>query len=356
MMLPIGLSLFSFGYLGGFARREHERHQPALSVEQLLALARTHGLAGIELPLARCYPGLPEDELRALCERLAASGLFLSIDAEVVDDETVDPTLRAAAALGEPFIRVKLSKILGGNRYQSHLSWKAWFEAACRRLAPVAARARDHGVAIAIENHQDVTSEELVRLIREVGEDVVGVNLDTGSTLATCEDPAVFAKAVAPYIRNVHLKDYRLYRGPGGFRLVRCPLGHGVINFQEIFQTLDRVPHAPRASIELGAVVAREVHWLEARYWDAYPPRTVAQMIPFLRLLFARMEPDDGDRWQTPWELGASHEVLERTELEELFESVRFLASLGRGVTPEIGRPLHALSELQGDVTGVPRR
>ena len=348
MFPPIGLSLFSFGYLGGFARREHERVSPGpvLSVEQLISLTRVHGLRGIELPLARCFPGLPEDSLAQLKERVTAAGLFLSIDAEVVDEDWLPETLTVASKFGESFIRAKLSKTLGGNRYLTGLDHETWFAQTLQRLKHVAPLARDHGMIIAIENHQDVTSAELLRLIGEVGDDVLGVNLDTGSTLATCEDPVEFASAVAPYIRNVHLKDYRLVCGPQGFRLVRCALGCGVVDVAKIFAILrERAPVGVRASIELGAVVAREVHWLTPTYWCAFPPRTVTALTSFLQLLLARLE-EDGMSWRTPWERGASADQCEGIELDEVFRSVAFLQSLGAPIRHGLPRALTSLAEL----------
>lgn len=352
-MLPIGLSLFSFGYLGGFARRPHEQHQPVLSVEQLIALATRHGVSGIELPLARWYPGLPAGPLARLKDRLTQDGLFLSIDAEVVDDDSLPATLEAAVRFGESFVRVKLSKILGGNRYLSHADPNEWFAHTRQRLTRVAPMARDRGVALAIENHQDVTSQELLRLIDAIGDDALGVTLDTGSALATCEDPVAFAERVAPAIRNLHLKDYRLVQGPDGVRLVRCALGAGVVDVAAIFRVMERARPGVRASIELGAVAAREVHWLKSDYWRAYPPRDVRDLIPFLRLLSAHLEPELDGAWQTPWERSRDHTVLERVELEELFRSVEFLKSLGAPLKPGVGRPLGSLAELPGEPLGI---
>lgn len=354
MFPPIGLSLFSFGYLGGFARREHERSAPVLSVEQLMSLARAHGLRGIELPLTHCFPGLPETSLAQLKERLMATGLFLSIDAEVVEEEGLTAIVSAASQFGASCVRAKLSKTLGGNRYLTGIDAETWFAHALQRLKRVAPLARDHGIVIAIENHQDVTSRELVSLIEEVGDDVLGVNLDTGSTLATCEDPVGFTAVVAPYVRNVHLKDYRLVRGPQGFRLVRCALGDGVVDFRGILRLLqERAPAGVRASIELGAVVAREVHWLNPAYWRAYPERTIAELVPFLQMLSVRLE-DDGVSWQTPWEHEETYERLERTELDECFRSVEFLRSVGAPIRHGLLQPLTSLAQLaSGEAVGV---
>jgi sugar phosphate isomerase/epimerase len=348
MTLPsIGLSLFSFGYLGGFARRPHEKLKPVLSVEQLLRLAKLHGLNGIELPLNHCYPGLPAEKIGRLKERAAEERLFLSIDAETVDDPALQATIETAARLGQSFLRIKLSKVLGGNRYLSHADPESWFNDFLPKLKRAAAVAREHGVVLAVENHQDITSKELLRFIESIGDDGLGVNLDTGSVLATCEDPVEFAKAVAPVVRNIHLKDYRLVKGPHGFRLVRCALGAGVVDFAGIFKAI-RHAGSLRASIELGAVAAREVHWLKSEYWQAYPARAVQTLVPFIRLLSEKLEPDSD--WQTAWEKEETPAVLERVELEEIFRSVEFLKnSLGAPLKMNLTGPLKSLAELPAE-------
>ena len=91
-------------------------------------------------------------------------------------------------------------------------------------------------MALAIENHQDADSEDLLWLCESVGGEFIGVNLDTGNPLAVGEGPVEFAARIAPFLKNVHLKDYRMHRTPAGYRLVRCPLGDGVVDFPALQQ------------------------------------------------------------------------------------------------------------------------
>ena len=109
-------------------------------------------------------------------------------------------------------------------------TWPGYLAEIARRLREVRALAEETGVAIALENHQDLTSDELVALCEEVGSPQIGVNLDAGNPLAVGEEPLAFARRVMPYLKNVHLKDYQLHRTPRGYRLTRCPIGVGVLD------------------------------------------------------------------------------------------------------------------------------
>ncbi len=102
-----------------------------------------------------------------------------------------------------------------------------------RRSIAKRARRRMPVSTIAIENHQDLGSDELMAFAEEAGPNV-GIALDTGNPFAVAEDPVAFASRVAPRIRHVHLKDYVSQFTPEGFRLIRCAIGDGCVPLQEI--------------------------------------------------------------------------------------------------------------------------
>ena len=83
----------------------------------------------------------------------------------------------------------------------------------------LAARARDHGVKrIALEFHgwQLVYNVETLRRLRsEVGDDILGVNLDPSHLFWMGADPVEVARALADCIYHVHIKDVRLEPAAG---------------------------------------------------------------------------------------------------------------------------------------------
>ena len=98
-------------------------------------------------------------------------------------------------------------------RYQ----WKA----AVPVWKALAARARDHGVKrIALEFHgwQLVYNVETLRRLRsEVGDDILGVNLDPSHLFWMGADPVEVARALADCIYHVHIK-FELFFGPFRFQ------------------------------------------------------------------------------------------------------------------------------------------
>jgi sugar phosphate isomerase/epimerase len=182
------------------------------------------------------------------------------------------------------------------------------------------------GANLAVENHQDLASEELLWLCESIGSEKFGITLDTGNPLATAEEPVDFFRRVAPYVKNVHLKEYAIYSSEEGYRLVRKPLGQGVINFPELLRIFNEVNPQITMSVEHGALEARHVRVLQEDFWTEYPERSARQLTRLLRFVEDHAR-NKGD-WQTPFEKGASADVIAAYELEELNTGMAYLSNI----------------------------
>jgi sugar phosphate isomerase/epimerase len=102
-------------------------------------------------------------------------------------------------------------------------------------LKRAAEAAEDAGVTLALENHIDFTSPEVVRIIEAVGSEFLKVNFDTGNTIRLFEDPVEAAARLAPYTVSTHTKDIatRVRGGAPSDNFTwwpSCPIGEGVID------------------------------------------------------------------------------------------------------------------------------
>lgn len=323
--MSFGLAAYSFPFGCGFAQRDGRGAPRPMDARALAALATAHGLSGVETPLLGMLPGLSPDAARRFGEELRAGGLSLVVDTPVIEEELLAEVLPLAALAGARVVRAMLSSVLEGARADFPGGWGAYLEQMRGRIARIAPLLEEHDLSLALENHQDATSEELLALC-EAGGPRVGVTLDVANPLAVGEEPLAFARAVGPRILNVHLKDYRIFPTPSGYELVRCALGEGAIPIPAILRLLDEVaPHAPR-NIELAALHGRHIRLLEDGWWEGYPPRDARALLPALRLAAAHAQPPDAER-RTPWERGAPYEEVERYELRQFEASVRYLRS-----------------------------
>jgi len=305
--MRLGLSIYSF-------------KQAWVDAFGLIDRAAAAGLTAVEIP-TEGYAGT--EDLARLRDYAAEHGLGIIADGGVVEEAALRRWLPQAKAVGAPVLRVIISRVLGGNRRQLNGGWRAHLEAARDALRAVRPLAEDYDIPIAIENHQDIASDELIWLCEQVGGNHIGVTLDTGSTLALAEDPLGYTRRVKHLVKNVHIKDYQVYLSPSGYRLVTCAIGAGVVDFPAFFALFADQPDLPM-NIELGARQARHVELLAEDWWTDYPPRRVQDLLPALRVVFARGRPADAE-WRLPHERGEPAETLLAYELDELAASVAYL-------------------------------
>jgi len=112
-----------------------------------------------------------------------------------------------------------------------------------KALAGAAKLAERAGIPIAIENHQDYTSEELAGVMKKLNSRWVGVWFDTGNSLALLEDPVFTAKTLAPYVMGIHLKEYVVLPAVGGFDLVGVLLGKDIVDNPTVLPILKKIKY-----------------------------------------------------------------------------------------------------------------
>jgi hypothetical protein len=182
-------------------------------------------------------------------------------------------------------------------------------------------------VSLAVENHQDLTTAELLRLMEIVDSQWVGVCLDTGNGLALLDDPMETARAFAPLVKTVHLKDYQVCARANGFVLIGCPLGEGVVDLRGIADLL--AAEAPEAALNIEAYLGKHfVPALEDGYLRQLPEAPAQALGATLRLVRDRGLPREP---VLPTEREAPEQELLAAEEEVVVRSVRWAGeALGR--------------------------
>lgn len=120
------------------------------------------------------------------------------------------------------------------DRFRTDVDWDEQLAAITRFLKKLAPIARNHGIHINLETHEEITSFELLRIIDAVGADTIGIVYDTVNCLQRIENPVRSTKRIAPYVRQTHIKDAALVRSPEGAWVQLRPCGHGVLDFEAI--------------------------------------------------------------------------------------------------------------------------
>ena len=324
-MLEIGLNPYVLTYVLGLQGRGTTRANPdARGLEGFIAIAEELCAKTLEI-YEPWLAKLDDAALARLRDRLAALGMTPVVSAGLMMGP-VDRAIRIAGLLGAKPIRLGLTTVLCGDRAALGPEWPALVDEVRHALRDLAPRAAGAGVTLAIENHQDFGSAELVAFCEEAGA-YVGICYDTGNSFPVAEAPLDFTRVVAPHIAHVHLKDYRVQFTGEGFRLVRCAIGDGAVPIAEIAALL--AAHHPRltAVLEPGSLEARHVRLFTPGWWRGYPPKTAAAFAACLAAARHRHLPDDAD-YRTPWERGEDG-ALAAWEMDMIRRSVANMGALG---------------------------
>lgn len=322
--MQFALTAYSLAHVMGYLpTRDGEACPSPLDPVGLMNTAVEMRLSAVEFPLSSTDSITVVGLQGALRER----GLSIVTDYLVIDGADCSDFvgfLKASARLGAKVVRATMSGILCGDRRTLASGWDARLQSVARRLREVLPQAHDLGLCIAIENHQDATTGDFLRLADMVdGHSAFGVCLDTGNALAVGEGPVESARRLAPLIRHAHLKDYTIHFCPEGYRLVRCAAGEGVVDFPAILEILRANGHVMLPGIEVAWQATRTIPLLEEAWWSHYPPRDVTTLLPALRLLWAKGRPAE-EPYSSAWERGESSEQVCKEEWDVLRRSVEY--------------------------------
>ena len=319
-----GLNPYGLTYHLGLQGMGGPRANPAgRGMEGFLALGREFDAKAMEFfdPWLRV---LSDAELTALRERLEAEAITPIVSWGLMMGP-FDSALRSARALGATVIRCGLTAVLCGDRAALGEQWPELVGSVGKSLAEYGPRVADAGMTLAIENHQDFGSDELVAFCEATRG--VGICVDAGNTFPVLEAPLDFYARVAPHVAHVHLKDYRVQFTDEGYRLVRCAIGDGAVPVAAMLDLFRA--HKPKlaAVLEPGALEARHVRFLKPEWWRFYPPKTAGSLARCLAAARVNRLDDDADT-RTPWEKGEDG-ALEAYELKMIRRSAANMRALG---------------------------
>ena len=196
------------------------------------ALRRTRAL-GVDLFQVCDFAPLDSfstTELAAVKATADDLGITLEVGTKSVAPEHLSRYLDIAVALDAKLVRSMLYSLESRPTL-------AEAEAHLREALPAFEAA---GVELALETYEQVSSTDLVALVETVGHPSLGICLDPANAVAALENPRDVIDRTAPYVKNIHVKDFAFTRRGGwvGFTLEGAPLGTGLLDFDYLIDTV----------------------------------------------------------------------------------------------------------------------
>ena len=234
--MDLGLDSFSY-YM-------HWRHG-GQTIDRLLDRVHGMGLCALQIningPRHRALTGTTVEHARRVGARAKELGIALELASGGTDPSKLRLVLELARQLGAEVVRTTVNE--KGS--------EGVIGRAAAALGQVAPEYEETGIALAVENHEDLTAAEVVELIERIGSPAVGAVYDSGNSLPFYQDPVEEARLLLPYIRTTHIKDHVLVRDGDAVWSVGTPFGAGRIPLAEIVAVLHEAPHLSRIMTQM---------------------------------------------------------------------------------------------------------
>lgn len=169
------------------------------------------------------------------------NNLYIELGAMGINYADLDKPLEAARYLGSKVLRT----FVGGSCDEGREATKIKAERAKQELLRSLENAEKMGVVIALENHADLYSDDIKRIL-EIDSPFLGLCYDAGNFFSIGEDPLEAVKMFAEKIVCTHLKDVlppETYPdaqtfGSGNYKTHFCALGDGKMPLKDIMNVI----------------------------------------------------------------------------------------------------------------------
>jgi len=228
-------------------------------------LERAHRLG---VPVVQVADNLPLHALSAADrDALARRARELGIQVEVGTRGIAPAHLRAYIELAAQFASPILRVVVDTAEHQPPAKEVV---ATLRAALP---ELRAAGVCLAVENHDRFPVKVLREIVQVVDSEQVGICLDPVNSFGALEGPEVVLETLGPWVVNLHVKDFTIYRAGHnlGFTIEGRPAGEGMLDIPWLLGRLREMGRDPNAIVELwtppeddvAATIRKEAAWAE---------------------------------------------------------------------------------------------
>jgi sugar phosphate isomerase/epimerase len=174
----------------------------------------------------------------------------------------------------------------GGRRYEILHTAEAFADMKKAALASMQLAEpvlRKHKVKLAVENHKDWRSAELVAMLKQVNSEWIGATIDFGNNMALLEDSMEVVQNLAPYAFSTHVKDMAVEEYADGFLLSEVPLGKGLLDIPKLVEICRQKNPAVTFNLEMITRDPLQIPCLTQDYWATFGTLPGAELARALR-------------------------------------------------------------------------
>jgi sugar phosphate isomerase/epimerase len=256
--MKVGIDSYCYHRFFGEVYPQQARPPRSMSLEDFLGRAKDLEVDGVSLESC-FFPRFDQDYLAGIkmfldanaMERVYAwghpDGLEGGLNKLAYDDMLA--SIERAKAIGANVMRVVGSSLRFRN--QAH---EPQLERLTRMFSEAVEVAEKYGVRLAVENHIDFTSDEMLRLLTAVNSPYLGINFDTGNFVRLLDDPIKGMEKLAKYVYATHIKDLKPQKGVPAdeWYFFSCtPVGEGIVDNLQLARLLFQSGYAGFLAVEI---------------------------------------------------------------------------------------------------------
>lgn len=181
-----------------------------------LEFCRKHDIKSVQICENMPLHILPDRELADAHDLMKKYGIEPETGTAGYSHDHIGNYIRIAAGLNSSVLRTVL------NARKDQISEVR------SELLKIIPELEKRGVTLAIENHFDLTPEELISLVEEINHPSVMICIDPLNSITRLRGINETVNMLGRHIASAHIKDVRILRKGTGFMISGCKLGEGI--------------------------------------------------------------------------------------------------------------------------------
>lgn len=229
-----------------------------MDIWQLMDHCHSLGLEGLHVDDA-AFDSLEPAYLKRVRDRARELGFYLEYNFSMNADydpslnHTIEEGLEIASHLGADLAKISVDVIRPRPyaRSRFHPEVSSQLEAFVAMVKGALGQVTRKNIRLAIENHADAFSEEIIWVLDQIDHPMVGACVDTANGYHVTEDPTLAVKNLAPRAFTNHFRDNRITYMPWGLKAEGAAVGDGDFDMVGAYELIKECPHMDRLNIEL---------------------------------------------------------------------------------------------------------
>lgn len=221
--------------------------EKVIDLDKLMDLAVEEGIEVLHITLVDLDNNTSAEHLARVRENAKKHGLDLELNisfnapSDPRVNSTIEESLEIAHALG-----CKLVKYSTDVEHPHPISHACMCPEAMEQMAKIVLDFKrniptieKYNLKVAIENHCDLFSDEVIWMVEQLNHPLIGACCDTINSLMLAEGIEECVRKMAPYSYCVHFCDNRVFADPDGTHSLGCAIGDGdvdVVKVMKIFR------------------------------------------------------------------------------------------------------------------------